>query len=503
MIRSILIVMILSFSMSGCSHKTSESASCDSQRTLTIMCGAGIQPAMETLKSAFEIAHACKVRVIYAGSGTLMGQIQVGVDADLYLPGDKWWVDKAMENGHIDTQRVVAWFAPVIVVQKGNPKHIQSVRDLMRKDVEVGIGKPEACAIGNVTCEVLETAGITVDQIHLRFEALTVNNLANQVKLKALDAAVVWSAVAKQYPDDLDMVAIADPLFHAVPLSIGLLKNSKCKDLAQRFMDFALKEAGAESFRDYGCLVPGTQIRIGCGSSMYPPVDELAKRFESLTGCKVLCDYGGSGTVLLQLEESKEGDIYICHDPYAYLCEDKNMSERWHTIARLEPVMAVQKGNPKQIRGLKDLLREDINIGLSHRKYSTRGKMLWTMFRKHGIAEILAKRKFFEERTHTLVNQLKLGAIDVATLWDAPAKAMEEIDVIPFEEEYMIDAVTSATTGKTYSMRFVKVTVVRLNFSREPLLAAQFAKMCLSDEGRKILAGHHYQLPDRTEANEE
>jgi len=41
----------------------------------------------------------------------------------------------------------------------------------------------------------------------------------------------------------------------------------------------------------------------------------------------------------------------------------------------------------------------------------------------------------------------------------------------------------------------VKVTLVRLKFSKEPLLAAQFAKICLSEEGRAILKKHGFDLP--------
>jgi molybdate transport system substrate-binding protein len=224
-------------------------------------------------------------------------------------------------------------------------------------------------------------------------------------------------------------------------------------------------------------------------------VEDLAKLFEARTGTRVLRDYGGSGTVLLQIEESKEGDVYICHDPFAYTCEDKGISERWHTIAVLEPTLAVASGNPKGVRGLRDLLRGDLKLGLPHRERSTRGVILWEILKRGGMAEAVAQRRFFESRTHDLVNQLKLGAVDLAVLWDAPVKAMPEFEAVPIEEEFRVDAVTSATSGRTYSLQKVKVTLVRLKFSAEPLLAAQFARMCLSAEGKRILAEHHFTLP--------
>lgn len=464
------------------------------QGELVVLCAAGVRPAMEPIKAEFEKRNNCTVRVNYAGAGTHMGSLQAGVEADLFLPGDIWWLDKARERGLIESHRVVAWFVPVIAVQKGNPKGIKGLADLAREGLAIGAGKADACAIGKAFNEVLDAAGLK-GKVKPSFEALTVNQLADQVKVKGLDAAMIWDATAKQYAEDVDMVPIDDGNFHAVAVPIGVLKGARNKELAGKFADFAASDFGAKCFRDNHYQVPGRKLRVACGSSMRRPVEELAKLFRERTGCEVLRDYGESGTVLLQLQEAKEGDVYICHDPFAYICDDRKMSERWHTIALLHLVLGVQKGNPKGVKGLKDLLRDDIKIGLSHRQYSTRGQILWAIFRKAGMAEEMEKRKFLEERAHTLVNQLKLGAVDVATLWDAEARAMPEFEAVPIEDEYHVDAITSPTSGRTHSLRDVKVTLVRLNFSKEPLLAAQFARLCLSNEGRAILKKHGFDLP--------
>jgi molybdate transport system substrate-binding protein len=492
--RLMTMCLVVLLAAGGCGRGPREKAAPE-QAVLTVMCGAGIRPALEPLRKQFEQAHGCRVRAIYAGSGTLLGQLMAGTEADLYVPGDASWVETAREKGLVSDQAVVAWFVPVIAVAKGNPKAIGGLRDLAREDVTVGLGNADACAVGGVSRDVLQAAGLQ-DAVKPAFEALTVNRLAEQVKLGALDAAIVWDAIVAQYADSVEAVQLEDSLFHAVPLAVGLIKASPNRELAREFMAFAAGAAGAQAFRENQYRVTGARLRIGCGGSMRPPVEELAALFEARTGCETLRDYGGSGPVLLQIEESREGDVYICHDPFAYLCEEKGLSERWHTMAVMTPVLAVQKGNPKQVKGLKDLLRDDVKVGLSHRDYSTRGRIIWAIFDKYGLADAMNERAFFEERTHTLVNQLKLGAVDVATLWDAPAKDMEEIDVIPIGDAYQIDAVTSATSRETYDPQKVKVTVVRLSLAAEPLLAAQFARLCLSPDGRRILEKHQFTLPE-------
>lgn len=479
----------------GCGKETSKPVTAPRQE-LRVLCGAGIRPAMEPIKAAFEKAQGCAVKVDYAGSGTLFGRLQTGAEADLYLPGDIWYIHKADAKDLIDSHQVVAWFVPVIAVQKGNPKEITGLSDLAGGGLAVGLGRAEACAIGNVSQNLLVAAGLK-DKVKATFEALTVNRLANQVKLKALDAAIVWDATAKQYPEDLDAVPVEDADLHAVALAMGVLKQAKDKELARKLAELAAGEVGAKCFRENHYQVAGKRLRVGCGTSMRPPVEDLAKLFEKETGAEALRNYGGSGTVLLQIEESKEGDVYICHDPFAYTCEDKKISERWHTVAYLEPALAVPKGNPKKVKGLKDLLRPGLSLGLPDRNYSTRGKILWQIFERSGMAEEMKKRKPYESRTHDLINQLKLGTVDVAVLWDAPVKAMPEFEAIPIEDEYKVDTITSATSGRTYSLKRVRVTVVRLNFSKEPILAAQFAKLCLSDEGREILKKHRFSLPEK------
>lgn len=461
---------------------------------LKVLCGGGIRPAMEKIAAQFQAETGTRVVVNYAGSGTLFGSLQAGTPADVYVPGDIWYVKEAQKKGWVASHRALAWFVPVVAVQKGNPKQIRRLGDLAEAELDIGVGKAAACAIGNVTRDVLAAAGLS-GKIRPKYEALTVNRLANQIKLKALDAAIIWDATAEQYADAIDTVPIEDADFHAVPLAAAVLTRAQAKETAAEFAEFASGEAGARVFRENHYQVPGTRLRVGCGSSMRPVLEDLAELFRAETGREVLCNYGGSGTVLLQIEESKEGDIYVCHDPFAYTCEDRKLSERWHTIGLIGPTLAVLKGNPKNVKGLEDLIREDLDVGLPHREYSTRGKILWKFLEKAGLKDTMAKRRFFESRTHDLINQLKLKTVDIAVLWDAPVKAMPEFDAVPIEERYKVDAITSATSGRTHSIKHVKVTAVRLNLSKEPLLAAQFAKLCLSDAGRRILERHCFALP--------
>jgi len=93
---------------------------------IRVLRGGGIRPAMEELAARFEKANDCRVIATYAGSGTLFGSLQAGTEADVHVPGDIWYVHKARDKGMVASHKALAWFVPVIGVQKGNPEGINT-----------------------------------------------------------------------------------------------------------------------------------------------------------------------------------------------------------------------------------------------------------------------------------------------------------------------------------------------------------------------------------------
>ena len=146
-------------------------------------------------------AHGVEIACDYAGSEVLLSRIKLTREGDLYMPGDTYYVDLAAGEGLIASQTPVCYFVPVILVQKGNPKKIHGLADLTRPDVGVGLGDPEACAVGHGSrrASSRRTASRRED-VNVKVRTVTVNELVNHVKLKTLDAAIVWDAVAAFAP---------------------------------------------------------------------------------------------------------------------------------------------------------------------------------------------------------------------------------------------------------------------------------------------------------------
>jgi molybdate transport system substrate-binding protein len=162
------------------------------------------------------------------------------------MPGDKHYVDQAAQADMILSQRSVCYWVPTILVRKGNPKGIRGLKDLLKPGTKLGLGDPDACAIGRTSKKILEKNNIKWEDVeeNLAFPSLTVNELGMQIQAKSLDAVIVWDAVAKYYSDYGDEILI--PLEKNVisTIDIGVLKFTKHKELAEKFVDFVNSEAG-------------------------------------------------------------------------------------------------------------------------------------------------------------------------------------------------------------------------------------------------------------------
>jgi molybdate transport system substrate-binding protein len=222
----------------------------DQDRTLVLYCGAGLRPPVEELVEQFEQQRGITVECDFAGSEVLLGRLKLTRAGDVYLPGDAHYVELARAEGLIEASKPVCYFVPVILVAKGNPQNIRNLTDLVRGDIQIGLGDPEACAIGRVAAKIFAKNAISAEAVEesVTFRSLTVNELGDKVKLGALDAVIVWDATAAYYRDATDVVQIPADQNVISTVPVAALKTSKAPELARQLMDFGASEEGKAVF---------------------------------------------------------------------------------------------------------------------------------------------------------------------------------------------------------------------------------------------------------------
>jgi molybdate transport system substrate-binding protein len=225
---------------------------------LRLLCAAGLKPALDEILPAFQQATGVAVEPDYAGSGIILTRARQEGVADLFLPGDAFYVDELQRlTGRVVDRVELASLRPCIIVARGNPRRITSLQDFARPDVVVAVGNPEACQVGRVTAQLLAKAG--VDALALRAkESLTVNELGLWVKVHDVDAAVVWEATAAALGPAVEGVPIPDDPSAVAHVVLALLADAHAVAQAQDFMRFCLEPQAQAILRrhGYGCAAP-------------------------------------------------------------------------------------------------------------------------------------------------------------------------------------------------------------------------------------------------------
>lgn len=244
---TILAAVVAAVVLTGCKAEKPEESRSDE---LFLYCGAGIRPPVEEMAEAFEREHGAKVVVDYAGSEVLLSKIKLVRKGDLYMPGDKHYVDQAAQEGMILSQQSVCYFVPTILVRKDNPKNIRGLDDLTKEGVKLGLGDAQACAIGRKTKQIFAKNDIAWEQVekNLAFQSMTVNELGMQIQAGSLDAVIVWDAIAGYYSEHGTVVPIPPEKNVISTVNVGVLSFTKNRSLAEKFVQYAASGRGRDIF---------------------------------------------------------------------------------------------------------------------------------------------------------------------------------------------------------------------------------------------------------------
>jgi ABC-type molybdate transport system substrate-binding protein len=253
---------------------------------------------------------------------------------------------------------------------------------------------------------------------------------------------------------------------------------------------------------------PGKPLLCHVGGTMRPVLESLAKAYEQETGQPVEINSAGSGELLANIELRQEGDLYVSHDPFLDIIMHRQLADDGWTIGELFPVLIVQKGNPKEIRAMKDLARPDVRLALTDFKLSTLGRMLPTIFKKSGmdLAQLNRDKNITIHRSGSYVaNLVVMRSADAALVWKAVADLRkQDLDSIQIADSLPIphvDAITSATK-KSYPLTPVRVTICSLRCSDQPEEAEAFMRFIASEKVAAILESYGFGVSDELRRQE-
>jgi molybdate transport system substrate-binding protein len=217
---------------------------------IVLFSGAMLRPGLEKTLKEFEDREGCRFTTVYNGCGVLVAQMRAGQRPDAYFSCDTSFMNSVADL-YLNPVDVVDNHL-IIIVAKGNPKGIQTVQDLTRPGLRVGLPHHEKSAMGNIAWKMLVQMNV-YDALapNLSVESPTGDFLINQIRTGSLDAIIACRSNWTGVREHLDAVPIDHPLARMTqPYAVG--RNTRYQQMLARLQDALTTAASRERFEAEG-----------------------------------------------------------------------------------------------------------------------------------------------------------------------------------------------------------------------------------------------------------
>jgi molybdate transport system substrate-binding protein len=220
--------------------------------TVRVFAAASLTGAFQVVAGAFEKAHpGVRVEVNFAGSQTLVQQIQQGAPADVFASADEVNMQKLVAGGEVaGAWQLFARNALQILVAAGNPKHIVGLAGLTEPGLSIALCGPTV-PCGRYAGEAFSKAGVAVPAAS---QELDVKAVVTKVALGEADAGIVYVTDVRAAGSNVEGVDIPEAFNVEARYPIAVLKSAPNPAAAGAFVDFVLSQEGQRALAGFGFL---------------------------------------------------------------------------------------------------------------------------------------------------------------------------------------------------------------------------------------------------------
>lgn len=206
------------------------------------------KPAREAA-ALYEQKTGLKIEFVGGPPGSWKDKVKAG-EGDLVLLGAEYLMDDFQKEGLIlpETRTSLGSRVAAILVPKGNPKRIASVKDLAAPGVRIMI-MPVGAQVG-LWEDVAAKAGL-VAEIRKNIVERAPNGIKSVEFWKEgagtkYDAWLTWSAFHAVTPDNTEIVELPRDLQVMRSVTIAVAKASRNRDAAEKFINFLTGPEGRD-----------------------------------------------------------------------------------------------------------------------------------------------------------------------------------------------------------------------------------------------------------------
>ncbi len=233
-----------------------------SSDSLLVFAGAASKPPTEEAAGIFSRMRGVEVNITFGGSGFVLSQMKLARRGDVYFPGSSDFMEKARQGKLVfpETEEIIAYLVPAINVQKGNPREVRSLRDLLRPGLRLAIADPERVCVGTYGVEVLEKNLTPEERRQFRKNLVTTvescEKTANVIALKSVDAVLGWEVFRHWDPVRIETIFLKPeevPRIGYLPAAVSAFTRNR--RLAGDFVQFLASPDSKSVFKKHGYLM--------------------------------------------------------------------------------------------------------------------------------------------------------------------------------------------------------------------------------------------------------
>src|SRR6202048_2019809 len=231
-------------------------------QTVKVAAAADLKFAMEELASQFEKQSGTKLDVTYGSSGNFLTQIQNGAPFDLFFSANSEYPKKLEAAGLAEPGTRYEYAVGHIVIWTPNDSGINAAKEgwkcLLDQHVKkIAVANPEHAPYGRAAVAALKKARIYEQVKDKLVYGENISQAAEFVQSGNAQAGIVALSLAiSPAMKDGNKWEIPADSYPAIKQAAVILKASKNKDAARRFLDFVKGSQGREILQRLGFTVP-------------------------------------------------------------------------------------------------------------------------------------------------------------------------------------------------------------------------------------------------------
>lgn len=255
--KKYLLVCILTslIMMVGCSSKKEDIESTiknEKENTIVIAAASSYNPLLDEIGKEFKKEYGYEIKVTYGATGDLVDQIKNGAPFNIIISADKENIEKLENYGLVDKNTITNFAKGSIGlgVRKDTNIKINDLEDLKNNNIsKIAIANPETAPYGKMAKVALENARVYENIKDKLVYGKNISEVPTFIETKNVEVGIIPITTKN---DNLKIMDINKKYYDELPQVLAIIKDSKNKNISEKFIEFLTKGKGKDMILKYG-----------------------------------------------------------------------------------------------------------------------------------------------------------------------------------------------------------------------------------------------------------